>query len=273
MKRLLVDYVSDLHLAYYLKVTKSIGFNEEEIKRFIETNIVPKIKGEILVVAGDLSEFIVSNIFFLNECSKYYKKVFYIAGNHEYYLSWIIGIDMLKKYNKISSNKIKEIISLLDGNDKVIFLDSNEPQYHGVYSYDGFTIAGDTLWYYPQNLKDWYFYLLDSNDSHMIKKKNESQIAKIKRMHQKSMHWYETLPEYVDLIATHVPPLHNPHSPKEKNGCYFTPVNTIKTNTWIYGHDHIKASFHENGCRFISNPWGYDSKTFDIETIEIQSSR
>ena len=269
MKRLFVDYVSDLHLAHYLKPAKNTGFSEKNIKNFISKKIASKAKGEILIIAGDLSEFIQSNIFFLNECTKYYKKVLYIAGNHEYYLSWIIGMEMQKRY-QVSSNKIKDIISLLKDNENVVFLDSNEPKYHGLYNYNGFTIAGDTLWYCPKSIKDWYFYLIDSNDSHLIKKKNESQISKIKRMHQVSMQWYDSLPDYVDLIATHVPPLHNPHSPKAKNGCYFTPVKTIKTDTWIYGHDHIKASFHKDGCRFLSNPWGYDSKTFDIETIEIQ---
>lgn len=268
MRKLCIDYVSDLHLAFYLRATKNDGFSKEDIKEFVERNIAPKVKGEILVVAGDLSEYIQSNITFLNECASLYNKVFYVAGNHEYYLSWIIGSEM-KKHYQTSYNKILDIIFGLNGNEKIVFLDSNEPVYHGLYDYNGFSIAGDTLWYYPKTLKDWKFYLLESNDSGLIKSSNEGKIAKIKHMNHGSMKWYNSLPEHVDLIATHVPPLHNPNSPKEKNGCYYTPVDKIKTSTWIYGHDHVKASFHKDGCRFLSNPWGYKSTTFGIETIEI----
>ena len=268
MKRLSIDYVSDLHLAFYLKASKNDGFRNEDIKEFIKNTIVPKIKGEILIIAGDLSEYINSNIFFLNECANHYDKVLYIAGNHEYYLSWIIGMEMKKQY-KESTNKILDIISSLEGNDKVIFLDRNEPLYHGLYNYNDFSIAGDTLWYYPKTIRDWYFYLANSNDSRLIISKTDNIITKIKHLNKASITWYDSLPYYVDIIATHVPPLYNPQSSKAKNGCYFTPVDIIKTDTWIYGHDHVKSSFQKNGCRFLSNPWGYHSTTFEIENIEI----
>ena len=93
MKSLNVDYISDLHLSFYIKSDNN-GYSIESIKEFIDKNIKPKVNGQILVIAGDISEFIKSSIVFLEECAKYYDKVLFVAGNHEYYISSMLNKNM-----------------------------------------------------------------------------------------------------------------------------------------------------------------------------------
>ena len=95
MNELVVDYISDLHLSFYLKASSN-GYEEIQMDEFISRVIEPQAKGEILVVAGDITEFTKHGVLFLKKCAKYYKKVFFVAGNHEYYISYF-----LKKVSKL----------------------------------------------------------------------------------------------------------------------------------------------------------------------------
>lgn len=262
MNSLNVDYISDLHLSFYLNSSNN-GYSKEAIKEFVKKNIKPKVNGNILVVAGDISEFIESGIIFLKECAKYYDKVFFVAGNHEYYISSVLDKNMKQEFNYNSLNKIKKICELLKENDDVIFLDRNSYN-SGIVEYNGFKIAGDTLWYLPKGLSGWLFYYLSSNDSRLILS-DLSKKDKILALHEESIKWYDNLPEDLDLIITHTPPLSG-----KNNTCYYCDVESIKSPVWIYGHDHIEADFTQNNTRFVSNPWGYDTKDFKVKTLTLK---
>ena len=106
MNNVKVDYISDLHLCFYLNAGDN-GFDKRESKQFVDEKILPKVNGEILVVAGDICEFSDSVVDFLNFCSDYYKMVYFVAGNHEYYLSRLMFRTMYEIYN---ADSIKEII-------------------------------------------------------------------------------------------------------------------------------------------------------------------
>ncbi len=262
MKSLNVDYISDLHLSFYIK-SSDTGYSIKSIQEFIEKNIKPKVNGEILVVAGDISEFIESGILFMEECSKYYDKVFFIAGNHEYYISSMLNRNMKQEFNYNSLNKIKKICEVLKDNEKIIFLDRNNYNF-GVVEYNGFKIAGDTLWYLPKGPSGWLFYYFSSNDSRLILS-NLSKKDKIISLHEESMGWYNNLPNDLDLIITHTPPIDG-----KNNSCYYCSVEPIKAPVWIYGHDHIGADFTQDNTRFVSNPWGYETKDFKVKTLTLK---
>ena len=69
------------------------------------------------------------------------------------------------------------------------------------------------------------------------------------------------------MIVSHVPPVRSKES-KVKNCCYYVDVGTgYKSSLWIYGHDHKENDEVYNNTRFISNPWGYDSKDFKIKSL------
>ncbi len=261
MEYLNVDYLSDLHLSFYIK-SNGNGYNKDSIERFVEKNIKPKVKGDVLVIAGDISEFIDSSIMFLEECSKYYAKIFFVAGNHEYYISNMLNRNMKSEFNYNSLNKIKRICDLTHDNDKIVFLDRTNSN-NGIAEYNGFKIAGDTLWYLPKGINGWLFYYLNSNDSRLILSEY-SKKDMIYHLHESSMNWYNALPIDLDLIITHTPPVNNKH-----NSCYYTRVPEFKSSVWIYGHDHIEKDFIKDSTRFISNPWGYESKDFKIKTLNL----
>ena len=104
-------FISDLHL----------GSNSE--KHLFK--IVKKIKSlnfDILIIGGDLidsSEFDLKNLKFLKLIKK---KIYFVTGNHEYYLSdWMNKLKELKKYNiKILKNK-----TIKFKNINIIGLDDN----------------------------------------------------------------------------------------------------------------------------------------------------
>lgn len=167
-----VDYVSDVHLGFYID-TK----NTENVKSFVDSKIAVGCKGDILVVAGDISEYNDILFEFLDSCSKYYDKVFFVVGNHEYYITDFKHIHISgdgEKYGYKSMNKIKEIADNFKDSKDIIFLDKNSSN-GGIYDY--------------------------------------------------------------------------------------------KSSLWIYGHDHKENDEVYNNTRFISNPWGYDSKDFKIKSL------
>lgn len=262
MKQLTLDYISDLHLSFYLKAS-SDGYDEHEMETFISKNIAPKVNGEVLVIAGDLTEFTKSGFKFLELCSKYYSKVFFVAGNHEYYMSSLFFHGMSKLYDKDSLNKIYELFDLCNATDKIVMLDRLNEN-NGQYSYKGFNIAGDTLWYIPTTLRSWWFYYTSSNDSRFIKSMH-TKLDKIRDLHESSMNWYNDLPDKLDLIVSHVPPIRS-----RMSSCYYVDVDTFKAPAWIYGHDHISKDEIIGNTHFVSNPWGYDSKDFPVKTLTLK---
>lgn len=73
-----INYVSDLHLTHYISKKESIT----KIDKLVQDKISMQVKGDILVVAGDIDEDINRVSELLYSCSKYYKKVIFVLGNH-----------------------------------------------------------------------------------------------------------------------------------------------------------------------------------------------
>ena len=264
MNELVVDYISDLHLSFYLKASSN-GYEEIQMDEFISRVIEPQAKGEILVVAGDITEFTKHGVLFLKKCAKYYKKVFFVAGNHEYYISYFLNKDMKKDYDYASINKINEMRELVAHIDNVELLDRNSEN-GGIAEYKGFKIAGDTFWYVPKDFISWLYYIVFSLDSKFIHAKDVTKVQMIKDLHQSSIDWYNNLPDDLDLIVTHVPPIRT-----RRGSCYFYEVDDYKAPVWIFGHDHtIHADIQDGDTRLVSNPWGCISKDFKVKTLTLK---
>lgn len=260
-----VDYVSDVHLGFYIDIKST-----KNINKFVD-NKINSHNGDILVIAGDISEYNDVVFEFLNLCSKYYDKVFFVAGNHEYYITDLKHIHITgdgKKYDYKSINKIYELSQNFKDNKNIVFLDRNSSN-GGIYNYNGFKIAGDTLWYRPNNLLDYLYYYPMQNDSRFIMS-DSSYYRKMIQLHNSSMEWYNKNSNDFDLIVSHVPPVRDKKN-RSKNCCYYVDVNNgYKSSVWIYGHDHIENDEIYNNTRFVSNPWGYDSKEFKIKSLVLK---
>lgn len=142
-----IDYVSDLHLTHYISKNESIT----KIDKLVQDKISMQVKGDILVVAGDIDEDINRVSELLYSCSKYYKKVIFVLGNHEYYIpviKYIYTDSMAKEYNYNSMNKVYRLNEIFKDNKDIIILDKTNNT-KGLYIYNTFLLAGDTLWYKP----------------------------------------------------------------------------------------------------------------------------
>ena len=117
--------VSDLHLEYY---------ESEQIPNVLEF-LTPS--AENLIIAGDLGNPKLSSYpDFLRQCSKLFKRVFVVAGNHEFYNlvssagdSKVCMVDVLQEIHKL----MKEFTN-------VHFLDNSS------FESDNYVILGATLW-------------------------------------------------------------------------------------------------------------------------------
>lgn len=258
-----IDYVSDLHLRFYVK-------NISDIKPFVDKNILPKVKSNILVIAGDICEYLDYVSEFLYECSKHYDKVIFIAGNHEYYIpnmKFFYIDDMAKTFQNNSLNKIKSLDEMFKNSRDIIFLDRNASN-HGICKIDNYTLAGDTLWYLPKTLIDWCYYYPGQNDHNFIMSEDNSH-DRIIKLHNESIDWYNRLPNDVDLMISHIPPMKIENNDRGNNCCYYVDIDKYKAKTWIYGHDHKETEFIKDETLFLSNPWGYESKQFKIKTLTL----
>lgn len=257
-----IDYISDLHLAFYIKNLNKETNTTQQVTEFIDRKIKPQAKSPLLIIAGDINENNNVVIDTVNACTKYYHKVIFILGNHEYY---IYNKEMQEKYQHNSSNKISELNEVFNNHSNIIFLDKTNTT-NGLITYNGFTIAGDTFWYKPNNIKDWLYNYPTQRDSSWILSEL-SKKDKILKLHNDSMNWYNNLPNNIDLIISHIPPFRNENNNRGNNECYYNNIKEYKSPIWIYGHDHQPADITINNTRLVSNPWGYNSKKFPVKSL------
>lgn len=258
---MLVDYVSDLHVNHYVRWdTNQIKWEKrtrEWIRKLIENG-----NGEVLVLAGDFSEWNIQSLWVLDECSKYYNRIYFTFGNHDLYL---ISKTQKRKYGD-SLGRLNELIKKAKQIPNVVPLIKNTDVYKGK------TFAGDTMWYLPKTQEDWSFYREVSNDSNYIFINGHTIDDIPRRLWKDSMDWYDTIENVeVDVFVSHVPPIHLKTSQFEPNGCYMTNVPFINAKHWICGHMHEQGEFKKIGVKFYMNAIGYPSENMEmgVKTFEI----
>lgn len=182
-------------------------------------------------------------------------------------ISNYFNIKWPKEYNYNSMNKVYRLNEIFKDNNDIIILDKTNNT-KGLYTYNTFLLAGDTLWYKPVTLVDKLYNYPMQNDSRFILSEL-SKKDKIQKLHNDSISWYNNLPNDIDLMITHVPPFRNKNNSRGNNSCYYTEVKEYKSPVWIYGHDHKEEDIIINNTRLVSNPWGYDTKEFKIKTLTL----
>lgn len=247
---MIVDYISDIHINHWITFRNN-QFKWERMTRKFTRKLIENKKGEVIIIAGDFSEFNNQSLWVLDELSKYYNRVYYTFGNHDLYL---ITNNQKKKY-KDSIGRLNELIS------KSLFIKNVVPLIKTMDTYKGITFAGDAMWYAPQSLQDWSFYTRESNDSNYISIKGEDKYSLVKKLYNDSIMWYNELEdEEIDVFVSHVPPVNNPDSKYSPNGCYSTVVPYLVADKWVCGHQHEQSEFYKAGTSFFMNPLGYPSE-------------
>ncbi|MFC7951447.1 metallophosphoesterase, partial [Bacillus velezensis] len=234
---------------------------------------------EVLIIAGDFTEWNQQTLWVLDEVAKQYEKVYFTYGNHDLYL---LSKNQQRKYSD-SLGRVNDLIQ------KAADIKNVTPLIKSTDTYKGKVFAGDVMWYLPKGNEGWDFFKGVSNDSNYISLNGYSKEDGVRAMWKESMDWYDTLENSdIDVFVSHVPPVHNPYSPFEPNTCYMVDVPFINAKHWVCGHDHLQAEFDKDGTRFHMNcigyPYDYDNypsvnvipdkqvdtyKTFELKTFEI----
>ncbi|AWD87906.1 MULTISPECIES: metallophosphoesterase family protein [Bacillus] len=273
-----IDYVSDLHINHW------IPWNNNQIKwerrtREIIRRLISNGNGEVLIIAGDFTEWNQQTLWVLDEVAKQYEKVYFTYGNHDLYL---LSKNQQRKYSD-SLGRVHDLIQ------KAADINNVTPLIKSTDTYKGKAFAGDVMWYLPKGNEGWDFFKGVSNDSNYISLNGYNKEDGVRAMWKESMDWYDTLENsHIDVFVSHVPPVHNPCSPFEPNSCYMVDLPFINAEHWICGHDHLQAEFYIEGTSFHMNcigyPYDYDMyprvneipgnqvdtyKTFELKTFEI----
>lgn len=237
-----VDYISDLHLDFHIRHDGNYEKWENKTHLFLE-KLLPDTKGEVIVIAGDLSHYNIQSKWCLEFFSKQYEHVFFVMGNHDYYL---VSNGQRDKYKKKSKEREYELISLIESLTNVTMLSD-----FNVFNFNNLKIAGATSWYPLAEFKDVSFFNTVSNDSKLI-----TGLDIGNENYHESL-GYENM-EDVDILVTHVPPIiidsHHKHG---DTSCYLNELKGIKARYHVFGHCHEQAVYNKAGIKFYINSIGY----------------
>ena len=78
-----IDYASDLHFNHWMVWTENQLKWEKRTKQLTQ-RLIENGNGEVLILAGDFSEWNCQSIWILEEAAQHYEKVYFTFGNHDY---------------------------------------------------------------------------------------------------------------------------------------------------------------------------------------------
>ena len=228
-----VWYCSDLHYS-------GLGVSVDDLLKEFEI-IKDGRKDDWLIIAGDVGDFRTA-FYLLLKASEYYGQVFFVFGNHEFYDALKVG----RTYKYFISNLKKEFIDI----DNVHILNNSSV------TIDGITVAGSTNWYYlPDNYsRAWWGTF--SNDYTYV----HPEGAKGSNLHSlEDTEYLNSLSGNVDILITHVPPIHFKDNDFDENFAFMHPLDNLAVTPeyWVCGHQHFVANEEYKGSRILANPRGY----------------
>lgn len=239
-----IDYISDLHMDFHVKVNSNEGKYKYNTRRFLQ-ELLPEELGEVLVIAGDLSHYNRQSYWVLEYFSEQYKRVFYCLGNHDYYL---VSGEQEKKYKDNSMNREMELASLSAYLKNVTLLHN-----FNVFEYEEVRFAGATNWYPLTEFADRNFFNTYSNDSVLIRGMDIGNLNYIQTEQYSKL-------EEVDVLVTHVPTIViNSHIKYGGTSCYLNEL-APKAKHNIFGHSHETNVYEKGDYKFYINALGYPNE-------------
>lgn len=244
-----MQFISDIHLEFHKKGITNISQ--------ILTPSAP-----YLAILGDLGypkHDKYQNFFQL--VSKYFEKIFYVTGNHEYYSSG----KQIRTFDEIN----KEIEKTCNQYPNVYFLNNSCHELN-----DEYILLGTTLWSDTKN--DPYIeYSINDYNHIYIQNKNKNNIMNITteyttQLFKDNVNWLlKSIPlcrEKKIVILTHHLPSYKLIAPKyigsSINSAFASDLDYIMEQNdnikyWLCGHTHSTIKVKINECACLTNPCGY----------------
>jgi len=275
MKEYSVDYISDLHVDYWVR-----NFNLQDKKHIANLEEYIEMLGnsssDILIIAGDVSHYNYQIFALFELLLNKYQEIIFVPGNHEMYL---ISNSISKKFNYNSFNRLDEIKAYCDLNPRLHYLDGNTVNINGL------IIGGTGMWHdnsYGKLLKFsdhslynlWKTRMQDARYIMQYKTYHDNYDAVIKKSsfdyikHFKvEMHKMKKINE-ADILVSHYGPIISPESMKRYsevdttffyyNGTFL--LNKLKPKLYIYGHVHSQYIHFFGETKLVCNPLGRPSE-------------
>ena len=261
-----IDYISDLHVDFYVKYNNTPTKRRKLIKKYID-NILPEVPSSTLVIAGDISHHNTLSIESIIELRKTYSNVIVTYGNHDMYMT------SESQRNKYSASylRIEDLKARCEEVDGVWLLDGDTIKIEGV------TYGGLCGWYSLPTKEDkdyWKFYMNDYNFIYSgIEYKTPYHYGSV-RAEWSTQDFYDDEVDKlsklnnIDILITHVAQVLPPDSeiPKMYRGdasnifYYVDNIQLVKATGckyYIYGHTHNTQDWEQEGIQVKVNPLGY----------------
>lgn len=291
-----IDYISDLHIDFYIKETSNI----EKLNSLIES-LISKILNndltnrDILIIAGDLGHYFSMDSRFLIRMKEIYNEVILVGGNHDLYL---VSNNQQSKYQYDSFNRQREMKYFCKSKE-IHYLDGNTVNIRGI-NFSGLAMSWDME--YARSLFDdisvgevmghWENVMNDANLIFQDGKRNmKIPVAYggyYKEVSFKPLDYFMTQYEKLsnimdtDVMITHygpkIPDCLPDYYKNITSTFYFfdglSIIDKLKPKYWVYGHTHRIINETYNGCNLLCNPFGYPNevkgsglRTFEIEEL------
>ena len=249
-KKMLIQIYSDIHIELWNKLPE-----------------LP-VNSKYLFLSGDICTLTHPLFYpFFDYCSSQWEKVFYVPGNHEFYVKNKNFNELSFEYKYKLSEKYKNVFYL---DNECVPLDNE------------INIYGTTFWTIPPftNTTQAKMYINDYNWISYFNK-NQRKVVNLDITYVKDLanNSFDLLKAYLDktdkktIVMTHFPPLRSGTSnekyllEKKIANLYFSwPDNTLdKLNLknvplWISGHTHWSYNLNQNGTQFVANQLGNKSE-------------
>jgi len=271
-----VEYISDLHLDFWIKEHNRSIKLESLIKQFCKS--LELFGADVLIIAGDLGHYYVQDSLFLKYVKSIYKDVIIVNGNHDRYL---VSNSTKSKYKLNSENRITEIKSFCRSNS-IHYLDGDIISINGI-KFGGVGMSWDksfieqlyardvskheVLTLFRNTMNDSHNIYNKQNEAYFMKHYSNSQVSRFDPLdfYESELNKLKNIKD-VDVIITHYGPCLPPNMSLEYANSnistffYFDgskEIERINAKYWIHGHTHARADYVNKKTRILVNPLGY----------------
>jgi predicted phosphodiesterase len=255
-----LQYISDLHLEHH----------DKQNQGYLIPSMFLKPSAPYLALCGDIGNpDLAAYDAFLGWCSRSYKLVFLIAGNHEFY-------NYRSPMKSDMSARKEKICSLTAKYKNIYFLDCSS---YYISDYN-LRVLGCTLWS-DTSSGDEAKIITYMNDARNILLDKETPLVprRMTTLHQEEKAWLKAQLELAKeskedvLVLTHYLPSFQLIAEKYKdnplNMCFASDCEDLfqdPVKAWICGHSHTGVKTKIQGVVCLMNPYGYPGEKVETRS-------